>query len=386
MSPCADPTSGERATGRDVVRRGHRFLAYSLGAVATASAAGRLITRRDGKRHDPAADEPLGAIRGDPSRVMGPGGHRLHTEHFPAAIGPGVPGTPGTLVLTHGWCMTEAAWHYQKRDLAGGRFNLVTWDLPGHGHSEALPRDHLSLDHAADALAAVIDAHAEGDVLLVGHSFGGAVAIRYLAAHTATAKRRVRGVVLASTPLMHVARTVAGRWPWAGIEARILAGMMERVVRSGLTDRVLGRDVGMPEVSRLSYRLVRVGFGDHPLPSHVRFMRDVIASVPPEVRADTFRTMNGYDSRPDLDRIAVPSLVVAGARDRLISPADSVAMASRLRRGRHLLLPGAGHAVFIEAHEALNEAVLRFASRRLTSRPRPRPRAAGRASGRSPAR
>jgi pimeloyl-ACP methyl ester carboxylesterase len=273
--------------------------------------------------------------------------------------------------------MTEAAWHYQKRDLSGGRFALVTWDLPGHGHSEASPRDHLSLDHAADALAAVIDAHPEGDVVLVGHSFGGAVTIRYLSLHAATAKRRVRGIVLVSTPLMHVARAVAGRWPWAGIEARILAGVMERVVRHGLTDRVLWRDVGRREVGRLSYRVVRVGFGDRPLPSHVRFMRDVIASVPAEVRADTFRTMNGYDARPDLDRIAVPALVVAGARDRLMSPADSVAMASRLRWGRQLLLPEAGHAVFIEAHQALNVAVSRFARRRLT----PRPRAGSRRSG-----
>lgn len=355
------------------MRRGHRFLAYSLGTLAAASAAGRLITRGDGKRPDPAANEALGAIRGEPSTIAGPGGGRLYTERFAGRGGSGGSGTPGTLLLTHGWCMTEAVWHYQKRDLAGGRFDLVTWDLPGHGHSEARPRDHLSLDHAADALAAVIDAHAEGDVVLVGHSFGGAVTIRYLAGHAETAKRRVRGIVLVSTPLMHVARAVAGRWPWAGIEARVLAGMMERVVQSGLTDRVLWRDVGMPEVSRLSYRLVRVGFGNRPLPSHVRFMRDVIASVPPEVRADTFRTMNGYDARPDLDRIGVPALVVAGARDRLMSPADSVAMASRLRRGRHLLLPDAGHAIFIEAHNALNDAVSRFAGR-LAARSRPGPR------------
>jgi pimeloyl-ACP methyl ester carboxylesterase len=351
------------------VRRGHRFLAYSLGTAA--ASAGRLITQREWRRHDPAADEPFGALRGDPSRIPGPGGRCLYAERFPETS---KPGAPGTLLLTHGWCMTEAAWHYQKRDLSGGRFTLVTWDLPGHGHSEALPRDHLSLDHAADALAAVIDAHAEGDVVLVGHSFGGSVAIRYLAVHQETARQRVRGLVLASTPLMHVARADAGRWPWAGIEARILAGMMERVVQSGLTDRVLERDVGTPEVSRLSYRLVRVGFGDRPLPSQVRFMRDVIASVPPQVRADTFGTMNDYDARPDLDRIAAPSLVIGGARDRLISPADSVAIASRLRRGRPLLLPGAGHAVFIEAHEALNEAVGRFAGRQLAARRGQRPR------------
>lgn len=352
------------------MRRGHRFLAYSLGTLAAASAAGRLITRRDSRREDPAADEPLGAIRGEPAPVAGPSGRELYVERFPAE---GANGRPpgGTLLFTHGWSMTEAAWHYQKRDLGGGRYSLVTWDLPGHGLSQPLPRDHLSLDQAADGLAAVIDDRTEDDVVLVGHSLGGIVTIRYLAAHPDTARLRVRGIVLASTPMMHLARSVAGRWPWAGIEAKVLASILERVVASGFSDRLFWRDVGMREVNLLSYRIVRVGFGDHPLPSHVRFIRDVIASVPPEVRADTFRTMNGYDARPDLDGIATPALVMAGDRDRLMSPADAVAMAARLRRGRHLLLPGAGHALFLEHHEAYNRAVREFARRRLTARARP---------------
>lgn len=365
------------------MRRGHRFLAYSLGTLAAASAAGRLIARRDGKREDPAADEPFGAIRGEPAPVAGPSERELYVERFPQDRAENRP-PGGTLLFTHGWCLTEAAWHYQKRELAGGRYSLVTWDLPGHGHSQPLPRDHLSLDQAADGLAAVIDGRTEGDVVLVGHSLGGIVTIRYLAAHPDTAKRRVRGVVLASTPLMHVARSVAGRWPWAGIEARVLAGILERVVESDTTDRILWRDVGRQEVNKLSYRIVRVGFGDHPLPSHVRFIRDVIASVPPEVRADTFRTMNGYDARPDLAGIATPALVIAGNRDRLMTPADAPAMAERLRRGRHLLLPGAGHALFIENHEAFNRAVRDFARRRLVPRsPQPSPTSpAGRKSAR----
>lgn len=352
------------------MKRGHRFLAYSLGTVAAASAAGRLIARRDGRRHDPAADEPLGAIRGEPFPISGPDGTVLYSERFPAKRASAGPRVSGTLLFTHGWCMTEAAWHYQKRDLAGGPLSLVTWDLPGHGHSQPGPRDHLSLDHAVDALAAVIDRQGQGELVLVGHSLGGIVTLRYLVTHAETAKRRVRGMVLASTPLMHVARSVAGRWPWAGVEARVLGAILERIVESGVTDRVLWRDVGMPEVNRLSYRIIRVGFGDQPLPSHVRFLRDVIASVPPEVRADTFRTMNGYDARPDLERIPIPTLVIAGGRDRLVSPADSVAIAARLRWGRQLLLPRAGHALGLEDHEAFNSAVRSFAARRLATRRR----------------
>jgi pimeloyl-ACP methyl ester carboxylesterase len=272
------------------------------------------------------------------------------------------------VVLTHGYCLTEAVWHYQKRDLAGGPFGLVTWDLPGHGASPAPGRGHLTLDEAVESLAKVVEECATGDVVLAGHSLGGVITLGYLIRDRRPALERVRGVVLVNTPLQHFAHAAAGRWPGASLEARALGGAVQAAVASDLFDRVLAKDVGTDDISGLSYRLVRWGFGKDPSPTQVRFIRDVIASMPPDVRADTFRIMTGWDFRPYLAQVKVPALMVIGGRDRLVSPDESRALAGLLPRGRVVVLPDAGHAAFLERPNSFNAELRRFAERQFRKR------------------
>ena len=343
------------------MKRGRRFLVYGAGALATAAAAGRLVARRDARRPDPARDDALGSLRGEPGTIRGPRTSRLYTEWFPPAT------DGGTIVLTHGYCLTEAGWHYQKRDLAGGPFGLVTWDLPGHGHSPGLAPGSLSLELFADALARVVDVHSDGDVVLVGHSLGGVVTASYLARHAETAARRVRGVVLVSTPLMHFVRSAVGRWPGATLESMALGKAIQTVVESDLAERLLGRDLGRDDLS-FSYRVVRLGFGRGPSRSQVLFVRDAIASVRPNVRAETYRMMTDCDLTPMLPRITQPAVVMIGGRDRLVNPEESRVLGARLPQGRTVVFPDAGHAIFLEEHERFNTAVRSFAARRLRPR------------------
>ena len=338
--------------------KGRRFLAYGIGAFAAVAASGKVISWRDGRRVDPARDEALGCLRGHPRIIRGPRASRLYTEWFPSS------GGTGTLLLTHGYCLSEAVWHYQKRDLAGGDYGLATWDLPGHGHSPGLAPGALTLEYCADALARVVDEYADGGVVLGGHSLGGVVTLAYLARHPETSRRLVKGAVIVSTPTMHFARSVAGRWPGASLEARVLGKGMQAVVESGLTERVLGKDMGREDLG-LSYRVVRWGFGRSPSPSHVLFVRDAIASVRPDVRAETYRIMTGADLSPLLPDIDIPVLVVVGGRDRLVNPTETKAMSARLPDARLIEFDRAGHAAFLEDHQGFNKELHRFATRRL---------------------
>jgi pimeloyl-ACP methyl ester carboxylesterase len=170
--------------------------------------------------------------------------------------------------------------------------------------------------------------------------------------------------VIVSTPMMHFARSVAGRWPGAGIEARALGKGMRLVVESGLTERVLGKDIGRAHLG-LSYRVVRWGFGRSPSPSQVLFVRDAIASVRPDVRAETYRVMTGADLSPILPEITVPALVAVGGRDRLVNPVESRLMTELLPDAKLLEFAGAGHAIFLEDHERFNAELRRFVTRRL---------------------
>ena len=349
--------------------RGLRRVVLGSAGALGAFAAGRLVARPRHRFPEVQGSELLGSARGRPHVIRGPRASRIHTERVGVEEG-----APGVLVFTHGWCVTEAIWHHQKLAvaagrlaegrLAGGRLAAVTWDLPGHGHSTAVARSHLTLDLAVESLARVVDDVPAQGLVLVGHSLGGVLTLEYLLQHPETARRRVRGVVLVATPVTHTAAR-DGRWPGSAIPSRMLALGMQLAVQNGVVDRWFAREAGTADQRAASYRLIRAGFGDDPLPEHVRFVRDLAASVPPSVRADTFRAMTGFDLRDRLEEVGTPALVVYGGRDRLVQPAHSRALAASLRRARIHEFPTAGHAVFLEHHEEFGAAVSRFAASRL---------------------
>lgn len=343
---------------------GRRFLGRSLRSVGEVLAVGRLATRRDGSGPDPAEGDHLGAIRGEPRVLRGPRAASLYSEWFP----PAEVGSP-TIVFTHGLCLTEAVWHYQKRDLGGGPFGVVTWDLPGHGHSDRIAPGELTQEMGVDALARVVDEHAgPAGVVLVGHSLGGTLTLGYLSRHAEAAREHVLGAVIVSTPLVQFARSVAGRWPGAGLEARVLGKAVRYLIESDMVDRRLAKDVG-GDGDTLSYRVVRVGFGRRASPTQVRYVRDVIASVPPQVRADAYRAMTAYDVREHVGRVEHPMLVVIGEEDRLVDPDESRTLATSLPGAEVRTLEEVGHAPFLEAPEAFNRALTRFVRRALGERP-----------------
>ncbi len=73
----------------------------------------------------------------------------------------------------------------------------VALDLRGHGRSAPPADGDYSIEGRADDVAAVVDALGFGRVVLVGHSGGGAVALRYAARNAS----RVEGVLLVDPPM-----------------------------------------------------------------------------------------------------------------------------------------------------------------------------------------
>ena len=82
-----------------------------------------------------------------------------------------------TIVLIPGSCSTGAAWRPVIAAL-GDRFRYVTTSLPGYGGTtERRTPDNPEISQAADVLFSVIQRSGSRRVHLVGHSFGGLVAL-----------------------------------------------------------------------------------------------------------------------------------------------------------------------------------------------------------------
>jgi len=88
-------------------------------------------------------------------------------------------GPAPTLVFVHGWMCNGGQWQAQVDDLQAD-FGTVVLDLPGHGHSGRLRRS-WSVEGLAQDVAGVIEDLELEQVVLVGHSMGGPIALEVAA-------------------------------------------------------------------------------------------------------------------------------------------------------------------------------------------------------------
>ncbi len=237
----------------------------------------------------------------------------LHVE----STGNGFP-----LVMLHGWGMHGGIWDDCVRSLAG-RWRVVRPDLPGHGRSPALPGPG-----DLDSLTECVASHCPREMMLVGWSLGGLIAMRM----AQQLPLRVRHLVLvASTP-----RFVSGPdWP-CGVASSVLESFgtglsadFRRTVRDFLTLQVRG-DERAPELLRdLKHRLFAHGDPD------------------PMALQQGLNLLAGTDLRPDLGRIIQPTLVIAGDRDRVTPPEAGRRLARSVEGSRFLSIKGASHAPFL---------------------------------------
>lgn len=132
----------------------------------------------------------------------------------------GVAGTGPPVVFLHGWGLAQRSYKRALKRLVAADLRVYAPALPGGGGTAGLPAAELSLEgYAAWVVDFIEAAGIEEPVTLIGHSFGGGVAIR--TAHDAPA--RVARLVLVNsiggsawTDGKGVIRAIAQRpwWDW----------------------------------------------------------------------------------------------------------------------------------------------------------------------------
>lgn len=243
-------------------------------------------------------------------------------------------GSGPDLVLLHGWALHGGAFAPLARRLAP-HFRLHLVDLPGHGLSRD-PDESLDLRAVAVHIAA-----ATPPAIWLGWSLGGLFALR-----AAATLPTVRGVVMvAATP-----RFVLGEdWPHAVPQA-----VFERFGQelgedyAGTLDRFVALDTLGSEHGREELKALRALL-------HARGEPD------PAALRDGLHLLGTTDLRRSLPGLRVPSLWIAGSRDRLVDPRGMAAAAAMAPRSRFLELRGAAHAPFLGHTEAVATALLAFA-------------------------
>ncbi|MGW1146221.1 alpha/beta hydrolase [Streptomyces sp. NPDC002454] len=348
-----------------------RGAGIALGVVAAAGVAGvaieRLTVSRGVRREARLALDaagPYGTLRGTPGTALAEDGTALYyevDEPEPAAAAAGV-----TVVFSHGFCLNQDSWHFQRAALRGA-VRTVHWDLRGHGRSgRGAPGEPVTIDRLGRDLRAVIDAAApEGPLVLVGHSTGGMTVMALAEQYPELVRDRVVGVALVGTSAGRLAEVDYGL-PAAGAYAvhRVLPGAL-RVLggRAELTELVeRGRrataDLFTGVVKRYSFA------GREVDPAVARFAERMIEATPFEVVAEFHPAFAAHDKTAALARFAgLPVLVLAGEQDLITPPEHSEAVAEALPDAALVLLPEAGHLVMLEHPDAVTDRLLELLAR-----------------------
>lgn len=190
-------------------------------------------------------------------------------------------------------------------------------DLPGRGSAQGVPA--ASAAEAARALEGL----PEG-ALLVGHSFGGAVAIEAALA----APERWAGLVLVGS----------------GARLRVAPAILEAVAAA---------------TPSAPFRL-DFAFGPDADLAVVAAYHAAAAPVPPATALADWRACDAFDRRERLGELALPVLVVHGDADRLTPPRFQEWLEQAIPGTSRAVVPGAGHMLPWEAPEALVAAVDRW--------------------------
>jgi len=281
-------------------------------------------------------------------------------------LGDGHPGP--TFVFVHGWTFSSRSYHYQR--MLAEKYRLVFMDHRGHGESDLGPRENRTVDQIGRDLAAVIEATCpNGEVILVGHSMGG-MTIMSLAAHDPDLfGTTVKGVALLNTSAGEVSDNTFGL-------PRPLVAAFTKQWEGGLA--LMVSDPAKAEKqkragTRMSLLVSRwLNFGKKPDKRLVAFTEAMSSQTRAEVIGDFYLSLSEHDKIEALKALShVPTLVIAGEKDRLLPPKHARRIAAAVPHARLLELRGAGHCPMLEQPEAVNAALYDLAEAVETGRSLP---------------
>jgi len=242
-------------------------------------------------------------------------------------------GTGADLVLIHGWAMHAGIFAPLTRLLARNfRVHLV--DLPGHGMSG----DGNACDPQECATALARDLPR---ALWIGWSLGGLIALYAGLEHT----DKVRGIVeIAASPRF----VLAPDWPH-GVAAEVFAQFGAGLQRDyrGTIERFLALEALGSDHAQAELRELRAHVFERGEPSMAALQ-------------DGLRVLDSTDLRARLPQLEMPSLWLAGRRDRLVPAAAMRWAAAQSPQGRVVEF-SSGHAPFIGHAEEMAAAIDEFA-------------------------
>jgi pimeloyl-ACP methyl ester carboxylesterase len=323
---------------------------WAAAAGAGALGAGLAVQTRFKRRiaRDPERELLATPPKGRPLAARSADGTALNVEAFGPEDAP-------TLVLAHGWTENLTFWTYQIHELSNRGLRIVAYDLRGHGESDPAAEGDYSIARFGDDLEAILASCVPDGrrAMVVGHSLGAMAIAAWAEDHDV--ERRAAAAALINTG---VGDLIAEQLL---VPVPAIAQALNRTVA---VRGFLGSRAPLPRFSTpLTSAAIRyIAFGASATPAQVAFYERMLIASPPDARANIGIALSEVELYDALPRLTVPTIVIAGEKDRLTPPSHARRIAEILPQLEGLtILPQTGHMAPLERHREVTELLAQLA-------------------------
>lgn len=239
------------------------------------------------------------------------------------------PEAENTILFIHGWPLSHKQFEYQFDVLPAMGYRCIGLDWRGFGLSDK-PFNGYTLNRLADDLRAVVEALKLRNFTLLGHSTGGAIAIRYMS--------RYRSYGVSKLVL---------------VDAAAPKGFSVETANRYLTQTVNDRPKLMQDVTDgFFFQYISKPFSDWFFQIGMQAAGWSTAAIVVLLRDENVER--------DLAVIQAPTLLIHGVHDKVIPYSQAEEVKKKIRNSQLIPFHYSGHGPFWEERERFNRVLMEF--------------------------
>lgn len=246
------------------------------------------------------------------------GGLKVHCK----VAGQGVP-----ILILHGWGGSSDSWKAVQVGLAQHGYRVIVPDLPGFGKTPA-PLSAWGLQRYLSFVYEFVEKLSLSSFFLVGHSFGGRIAVKFAAQYP----NLLKGLVLVDS---------------AGIPSKpsLKTKLVKRFVKIGkiaLSPRIFS---WMRERAKILLYVV---------------LRNSDYAKAKGIMKETMKEILKEDISPDLPSIKTPTLILWGEKDQVTPVGNAYVFQKNILHAQLKVFPRVGHSPHLKIPEECSNAITDF--------------------------
>ncbi|ROR27286.1 non-heme chloroperoxidase [Mobilisporobacter senegalensis] len=249
------------------------------------------------------------------------------------------PGCNNVILFLHGWPGSHELFEYQFNQLPKLGFRCIGLDQRGFGKSDK-PYSGYDYDRLSDDVRAVIEVLQLKNITLVGHSTGGAIAVRYMARH--------RGYGVSKLVLCAAAAPSLIQRPY--FPYGIKREDVENIINGTYTDRpAMLQNFG----NMFFYQYITEGLSKW-------FFRLGLQAASWSTAAVAKTWLGEEKLFDDMCEIKVPTLILHGIHDKVCLFSLGKALNQGIRNSKLIPFEFSGHGLFYDEQDKFNKELVEF--------------------------